>query len=49
MLSYAITFKTKHISRINISGRYKIMINSPEMPLGIQRSHVEVGQKHIYI
>jgi hypothetical protein len=29
-LSYAITKKNKHISRINISDNYKIVINSPE-------------------
>jgi hypothetical protein len=42
ILSYAITFKTKHISRINISNRYKIMANSPEVHLGIERPRVEV-------
>jgi hypothetical protein len=49
ILGYAITFKTKHISRINIFGKYKIVINSPEMSLGIQRSHAEVGHKNVFI
>jgi hypothetical protein len=31
ILTYAITKKNKHISRINISGNYNIMINSPEV------------------
>jgi hypothetical protein len=35
-LSYAFTLKINHISRINISGRYKIMINSPEVHLGMK-------------
>jgi hypothetical protein len=42
ILSYAITKKIKHISRINISGKYKIVINSPKMHFGIKRSHAEV-------
>jgi hypothetical protein len=40
-------FKTKHKTRINIFGSYKIMINSPEVYLGIKRSYPEVV--HIYI
>jgi hypothetical protein len=31
ILSYAITKKNKHISRINISDNKKIVINSPEV------------------
>jgi hypothetical protein len=31
ILTYAITKKNTHISRINISGNYNIMINSPEV------------------
>jgi hypothetical protein len=38
ILGYAITLKIKHISRITISEKYKIVINSPEMHLGITRS-----------
>jgi hypothetical protein len=30
-LSYAVLKKNKHNSRINISGNYKIVINSPEV------------------
>jgi hypothetical protein len=33
-LSYAFTKKIRHISRINISGKYKIVIYSPEVQLG---------------
>jgi hypothetical protein len=29
--------KNKHISRINISGKNKIVINSPEVHFGIER------------
>jgi hypothetical protein len=34
---YAITYKTRHKSRINISGRAKIMVNSPEVYFSIKR------------
>jgi DNA-directed RNA polymerase specialized sigma24 family protein len=34
ILSYAFTNKIKHISRINISDNYKIVINSPEVHFG---------------
>jgi hypothetical protein len=37
ILSYAITKKNKHISRINISYNYKIVVNSPGVHFGIQR------------
>jgi hypothetical protein len=37
--------KSKHISRINIFGNYKIVINSPEVHFGIKRQHTEVGHK----
>jgi hypothetical protein len=33
-LSYVFSKKIKHNSRINISGNYKIVINSPEVGLG---------------
>jgi predicted RNA-binding protein len=36
-LTYAITKKNKLISRINISNKYKIVINSPEVHFGIKR------------
>jgi 3-deoxy-D-manno-octulosonic acid (KDO) 8-phosphate synthase len=44
-LSYAITKKNKHISIINISDHYKIVINSSEVHLGIKRQYEEVGHK----
>jgi hypothetical protein len=37
-LSYEILKKNKHNSRINISGNYKIVINSPEVCFGIKNS-----------
>jgi hypothetical protein len=37
ILGYAFTKKNKHISRINISVKYKIVINSPQVHLGIKR------------
>jgi hypothetical protein len=46
-LSYAFTKKIKHIARINISGKYKIVINSSEVCFGITRQHAEVGHKNI--
>jgi hypothetical protein len=49
ILSYAITKKNKHISRINISVNYKIRINSPEVHFGIARQHAEVGHKNLLI
>jgi hypothetical protein len=48
-LTYAITKKNKHISRINISVNYKIVINSPEVHFCIKRQHVEVGHKNLII
>jgi hypothetical protein len=36
-LRYAITYKTKHNTRINISGGDKIMVNSPEVHFSIKR------------
>jgi hypothetical protein len=35
-LGYAFTKKIKHISRKNIPGKYKIVINSPEVHFGIK-------------
>jgi hypothetical protein len=48
-LSYAITKRNKHISRINMSGNYKILNNSPGVYFGIKRQHAEVGHKNIII
>jgi hypothetical protein len=48
-LSYLISKKIKHISRINTFGNHKIVINSPEVYFGITRQHVEVGHKNIII
>jgi hypothetical protein len=49
ILSYAITFKLsinhEQIFMIDI----KIMINSPEVHLGITRSHAEVKHKNLFI
>jgi hypothetical protein len=39
----------KHISIINISSNYKIVINSPGVHFGIKRQHVEVGHKNLII
>jgi hypothetical protein len=49
ILSYAITKKNKHISRINISDNDKIVINSPEVHFGIKRQHAEVRNKNLII
>jgi hypothetical protein len=49
ILSYAITKKNKHITIINISGNYKIVINSSEVHFGIKRQHAEVGHKNLII
>jgi hypothetical protein len=46
-LGYAFTKKIKPISRINISDKYKIVINSPEVHYGIKRSHAEVEHKNL--
>jgi hypothetical protein len=48
-LTYAITKKNKHNSRINICGNYKIVINSPEVCFGIKRQYAEVGCKNLII
>jgi hypothetical protein len=48
ILSYIITLKIRHISRINIFERYKI-VNSPEVHFVIKRSHAEVEQKNLFI
>jgi hypothetical protein len=38
-----------HILRINTSTHSKIVINSPEVQLGITRPHEKVGHKSIII
>jgi hypothetical protein len=48
-LSYAFTKKNKDISRINISAKYKIVINSQKVHFGIKRLHAEVGHKNLII
>jgi hypothetical protein len=48
-LSYAILKKNKHNSRINVSGNYKIVINSPEVCFGIIRQCATVGCKNLLI
>jgi hypothetical protein len=45
-LTYAITNKNKHISRISIYVEYKIAINSPRVHFGITKQHEEVGHKN---
>jgi hypothetical protein len=49
ILGYAITKKIKHISRINIFVKYKIVINSPEVHFGPKIQHAEVGHKNLII
>jgi hypothetical protein len=41
--------KNKHKSGINISKRYKIMVNSPEVLFIITRQYPEVGLKNSFI
>jgi hypothetical protein len=48
-LSYAFSKKNKHNSRINISGNYKILINSPEVCFKIKRQYAKVGCKNLTI
>jgi hypothetical protein len=47
-LRYAITYKTRHKSRINIHSRDKIMLNSPEVHFSIKRQYPEVGHKKLF-
>jgi hypothetical protein len=49
ILSYAFTNKIRHISWINISNKYKIAINSPEVHFDINIQHAEVGHKNLII
>jgi hypothetical protein len=48
-LSYAFSKKNKNKSRINISGNYKIVINSPEVCFGIKRQCAKVGCKNLIV
>jgi hypothetical protein len=41
--------ENKHISRINISDNYKIVINSQEVHFGIKRQDAKVGHKNLII
>jgi hypothetical protein len=38
-----------HLLRINTSDHPKIVINSPEVYLGIARQHAQVGHKNINV
>jgi hypothetical protein len=46
-LSYAFTKEIKHIARITISGKYKIVFILPEVCFVITKQHAEVGHKNI--
>jgi hypothetical protein len=48
-LSYVFSKKIKHNSRTNISGNYKIVINSPEVCFGMERQYEKVGCKNLLI
>jgi hypothetical protein len=48
-LELCIFKENKHNSRINISGNYKIVINSPEMCSEIKRKYAKVGCKNLII
>jgi hypothetical protein len=48
-LSYEILKKNKYNSRINISGKYTIVNNSPEVCIGIKRQFAKVGCKNLII
>jgi hypothetical protein len=48
-LELCILKKNKHNSRINISVKYKIVINSPEGCFGIKRQYAKVGCKNLII
>jgi hypothetical protein len=41
--------ENRHILRINTSDHSKIVINSPEVQLGITRPHADVGHKSTII
>jgi hypothetical protein len=46
-LSYKVSKKINHNSRINIYGNYKIVINSQEVCFGIKRRYAKVGCKNL--
>jgi hypothetical protein len=46
-LSYQVSKKNKYNSRINISGNYKVVINSPEVCFRITRQCAKVGCKNL--
>jgi hypothetical protein len=46
-LSYVFSKKIKHNSRMNISGNYKIVINSPEVCFKIKRQYAKFGCKNL--
>jgi hypothetical protein len=48
-LSHEFLKKNKHNSRINISGIYKIVINSPEVCFGMKRQCAQVELRNINI
>jgi hypothetical protein len=48
-LIYTIMIKSKHKLGNNISDRYKIMVNSPEVHFSITKQYPEVGLKHKFI
>jgi hypothetical protein len=48
-LSYEFSKKNKHNSRINISGTYKIGINSPDVGFGIKIQYTKFGFKNLII
>jgi hypothetical protein len=48
-LSYKVSKKIKHNSRINTFGNYKIVIHSPEVCFGIKRQYAKVGCKNLII
>jgi hypothetical protein len=49
ILRYAFTTKIRNISRINISGKHKFMVNAAGLALCIKRLYPEVEQKNIFI
>jgi hypothetical protein len=49
ILGYSFTKQIKHISTINTSVKYKMVINSPGVYFCIRRQDAEVGIKNIII
>jgi hypothetical protein len=48
-LTYKFSKKIKHNSRINTSGYYKIVINSPDVCFGTKRQCAKVGCKNLTV